>query len=354
MNAMKLKEIADRLGCRLAGDAEAEITGVAGIEQAGPGELTFLSNPRYKKLLGGARATAVIAAEAVEGVQASFLISANPYLDFARALEFFYTPPRPPAGVHSTAVIAPGARIGENASIGPYVVVGENAVIGCNAILHPHVAVYEGARIGDDFLAHSHAVVREFCEIGDRVILQNGAVIGGDGYGFAQQEDGFHYKIVQAGKVVIEDDVEIQAHACIDRAAVGETRIRRGAKLDNLVQIGHAVTVGEASIICAQAGIAGSTTVGRNCVLAGQVGLVNHIRIGDNVRITAQSGVPNDVPEGRMISGYPAMENRRWLRCSALYNRLPELDKAVKRLEAKVEELSRRQATQETTDSAGE
>ena len=172
---------------------------------------------------------------------------------------------------------------------------------------------------------------------GDRVIVQNGTVIGSDGYGFAQRQDGTHYKIVQSGKVVIEDDVEIQANSCIDRAAVGETRIQRGSKIDNLVQVGHAVKVGENAILCAQVGIAGSTTVGNNCVFAGQVGLVNHLNIGDNVLITAQSGVPSDVPSGQKLSGYPAMENRRWLRCAAVFNRLPELEKKLRELTKKLE-----------------
>ena len=210
-------------------------------------------------------------------------------------------------------------------------------MIGRDAVLHSHVSIYEGVVIGNDFTAHSQVNVREFCEIGDRVILQNGAVIGSDGYGFAQRKDGTHYKIVQAGKVVIEDDVEIQAHSCIDRAAVGETRIRRGSKIDNLVQIGHAVDVGEDAILCAQVGIAGSTTIGKNCIFAGQVGLVNHLNIGDNVLITAQSGVPNDVESNQKISGYPAMDNRRWLRSAAVFNRLPDLEKKLRQLAKKVE-----------------
>ena len=279
----------------------------------------------------------MIVAEEIPDLDVSFLISDNPYLDFARALELFYQPPTPTPGVHPTAVIAPSAQIGENASIGPYTVIGENVVIGRNTVIHSHVSIYQGVAIGDDFTAHSQVNVREFCEIGDHVILQNGAVIGSDGYGFAQQKDGTHYKIVQAGKVVIEDDVEIQAHSCIDRAAVGETRIRRGSKIDNLVQIGHAVDVGENAILCAQVGIAGSTTIGKNCIFAGQVGLINHLNIGDNVLITAQSGVPNDVASNQKISGYPAMDNRRWLRSAAVFNRLPDLEKRMRQLAKKVD-----------------
>ena len=242
---MKLQQIAERLGCRVEGDGSIEITAVAGLEQAGPTELSFLSNPRYVSLLDSTQAAAVIIGKAVPGRTLSWLVSANPYLDFARALELFYQPPRPGPGIHPTAAVTASAVIGENAGIGAYCVIGENVVIGDNVVLHPHVVIYEGVKIGKDFEAHSHAVVREYCEIGDRVILQNSAIIGPDGYGFARRDDGTHYKIVQAGKVVIEDDVEIQASTCVDRAAVGETRIKRGAKIDNLVQVGHAVTVGE-------------------------------------------------------------------------------------------------------------
>ena len=333
---MKLQAIAERLGCRVEGDGAIEITGVAGLDQAGPSELSFLSNPRYAPLLDSTRAAAVIIGEAVAGKTLSWLVSTNPYLDFARALELFYQPPRLRPGIHPTAAVAESAVVGINAGIGAFCVIGENVVIGDNAILHPHVVIYEGVRIGSDFEAHSHAVVREYCEIGNRVILQNGAIVGPDGYGFARQDDGSHYKIVQSGKVVVEDDVEIQASTCIDRAAVGETRIKRGSKIDNLVQVGHAVTVGENAIVCAQVGIGGSSTLGDNCVLAGQVGLVNHVRLGDEVLVTAGTGVPNDVPSGRKISGAPAIDNRQWLRCIAVFNRLPELNKRVREVERKL------------------
>ena len=337
---MRLQEIAELLGCRLAGNGEQEISGVAGIETARAGELTFLSNPRYRPLLKQTRASAVIAAQADDDIEASFLVSENPYLDFARALEMFYQPPRSAAGIHPTVVIDASASIGAEASIGAYTVIGREVVIGDRAVIHPHVTIYDGVRIGNDFLAHSHVAVREFCEIGDRVILQNGVVIGPDGYGFAQPGDGSHYKIVQAGKVVIEDDVEVQAGSCIDRAAVGETRIGRGSKIDNLVQIGHSVKVGANNLICSQSGIAGSTTLGDNCVLAGQVGVIGHLKIGDNVLMTAKTGVGTDIPDGQKISGAPSIDNRRWLRCTAVYNRLPELNKTVTALQRKVAALT--------------
>jgi UDP-3-O-[3-hydroxymyristoyl] glucosamine N-acyltransferase len=333
---MKLHEIAKRLGCRLLGDGEIDIEGVAGLQEAGPGNLTFLSNPRYARHVNETRAAAILVEKEIPGARLALLVSENPYLDFARVLEWFYQPPRPAPGIHPTAVIAASAKIGPNASVGAYTVVGEEVVLGADAVLHPHVVIYPGARIGTEFEAHSHAVVREYCEIGDRVILQNGAIIGSDGFGFARQSDGFHYKIVQSGKVVIEDDVEVQAHTCIDRAAVGETRIGRGTKIDNLVQLGHAVQVGQKNILCAQVGIAGSTRLGDNCILAGQVGVINHLTIGDNVLVTAQTGVGHDVAAGQRISGSPAIDNRQWLRSTAVFARLPELERTVRDLKQRV------------------
>lgn len=337
---MKLSEIAARLDCKLVGDGGIEISAVAGLEHARPGELTFLSNPRYAKLVESTRASAILLDREIAGLTMAMLVSENPYLDFARALEFFYEAPKPKAGIHPSAAIAQTARIGMNAAIGAFAVIGENVVIGDDCVIHPHVTIYEGVAIGDRFLAHANAVVREFCRIGNGVSLQNGVIIGGDGYGFAQRPDGSQHKIPQAGIVVIEDDVEIQANSCIDRAAVGETRVRRGTKIDNLVQIGHAVEVGENNIICSQSGIAGSTTLGNNCILAGQVGVINHLKIGNNVLMTAKTGVGVDIPDGQKISGAPSLDNRQWLRCVAVYNRLPELDKSVKSLKRQMEELA--------------
>lgn len=341
---MKLAELADRLGCRLEGDGHLEITGVAGINEAGAGQLTFLANPKYRAAARSTRASAILlGAGDARPPQSAALWSANPYLDFARALELFYQPPKYPSAVHPTAVVAPSARIAEGAHIGPYCFVDEGAAIGRNAVLHSFVSIYRGAQIGDDFFAHSHAVVREFCRLGHRVTLQNSAIVGADGFGFAKRADGTWHKIVQSGPAVIEDDVEIQAHACVDRATVGETRIRRGAKIDNLVQVGHASSVGEDALLCSQAGLAGSTTVGNKCILAGQVGAAGHLQIGDGAVITAQSGVPGDVPAGAIYSGYPAMDNKAWLHCAAAYKRLPELQKSVRELKAAVEELRQAQ-----------
>jgi UDP-3-O-[3-hydroxymyristoyl] glucosamine N-acyltransferase len=335
----KLKALAEALGCRLVGDGEIEISGVAGMEQAGPSELTFLANPKYTHKVKHTKAGAILVTRPLEGAGPASLISANPYHDFARALALFYQPPRPAPGIHPLASIAESATIGENASIGPFAAVGENVVIGRNAVLHPQVAIYEGAQIGDDFYAHSHSVVREFCRIGNRVILQNGVVVGGDGYGFAKTSEGTHFKIVQSGVTVIEDDVEIQSLTSIDRATIGETRVKRGAKIDSLVQVGHACVVGEDNIICAQTGLAGSSILGKNVLLAGQVGISGHLTIHDNAVIYAQSGIGGDVKAGAMMSGSPAFEAREWLRAITAFPKLPDLLKTIRQLEKRVQEL---------------
>jgi len=312
---MKLSELAQKLGCRLEGPPDLPIRGVSGIESAGPDQITFLANRKYFALLKTTRAAAVLIEEGVAiereptAQPLAALRSGNPYLAFAHALELFYQSPRYAPGIHPTAVIAKTAKIGQSAHIGPYCYIEEEVEIGRNAVLHSFVNVYRGSKIGDDFFAHSHVVVREFCQIGNRVILQNGAVIGGDGFGFAKQKDGSWYKIVQSGPAVLEDDVEIQTNSSVDRATIGETRVCRGTKLDDLVLVGHASRVGKDTLLCGQVGLAGSTRVGNNCILAGQVGTAGHLTIGDGTVITAQSGVPNDVPSRALYSGYPAVEN---------------------------------------------
>jgi UDP-3-O-[3-hydroxymyristoyl] glucosamine N-acyltransferase len=336
---MKLRELAARLGCELRGDGEIEINGVAGMEYARSDQITFLANPKYAHKVKQSAAGAIIVHRDAAELPIPALLSENPYLDFARALEQFYQPPRPAPGIHPSAVIAPSARIGENASIGPCCVIGEHVAIGRNCILHPSVVIYEGAAIGDDFTAHSHAVVREHCRIGRRVILQNGAVVGGDGFGFAKKADGTHYKIVQSGPAVIEDDVEIQSLSNVDRATVGETRVRRGAKIDSLVQIGHACEVGEDNIICAQVGLAGSSILKKNVLLAGQVGVSGHLTIHDGAIVYAQSGIGGDVKPGQVVSGSPAFDAAVWLRAVTAFQRLPDLLKSMRQLEKRVAEL---------------
>ncbi len=328
---MKLAELARVLGATCHGDQDQEITGVEGIEQAGPGQLTFVANPKYTPFARTTKAAAVLVTEDFEPIAAATLRTANPYLAFARAIDVFHPAPQYPPGIHPTAVIDPSATIGQGAHIGPYVVVGAGVSIGQGATLLPHVVIYPKAKIGDYFFAHAHSVVRESCQLGDHVILQNGAIVGSDGYGFAKEDGGTWHKITQSGAVVLGDQVEIQANSCIDRASVGNTEIARGTKVDNLVQVGHGSTVGENTLLCSQVGLAGSSHVGKNVVLAGQVGVVGHSLIGDGVIVTAQSGVPGDVAPGSVISGSPAFEHRRWMRSVAAFNRLPELIKQMRK-----------------------
>ena len=341
---MKLGELAARLGCKLEGDENGEVHRVAGIENAQAGELTFLSNPKYSRELAKTLASAVFLDEKAVIQRAAglpplaALRSKNPYFDFAQAIDLFSAPAAYSPGIHPTAVVAKSAKIGEGAHIGPHCFVDEGVEIGHHAVLHSLVTIYRNTRIGDDFLAHSQTVVREGCSIGNRVILQNGVVIGGDGFGFAKRSDAGWHKIMQNAPVVIEDDVEIQANSCIDRATVGETRIRRGAKIDDLVLVGHACEVGEDAIICGQVGLAGSTRVGNRCILAGQVGSAGHLDIGDGAIITAQSGVHMDVPPGTMWSGSPLMENKLYQRVFAVLKRLPELQKKVRRLSGELDQ----------------
>jgi UDP-3-O-[3-hydroxymyristoyl] glucosamine N-acyltransferase len=341
MPSFSLARLAEFLGCELAGDASALITGVSTIEKAGPGELTFLANLKYAPKIKASRASAIIAAEPLKDSTAATLVSANPYLDFARVLALFYQPPKPALGIHPTASIASTAVIGPNPSIGAYAVVGEHVTLGADAVLYPHAVIYEGCAIGRGFTAHSHSTVREFCRIGDRVTLHNGVVIGGDGFGFAKASDGTQYKIVQSGITVLEDDVEIQTLTSVDRSTIGETRVKRGAKIDSLCQIGHACVVGEDNIICGQTGLAGSTVLEENVIMAGQTGSSGHITIRKNAIVWAQSGVGHDVPEGAIVSGSPAFDSRVWLRASAAYSRLPEMLRTIRALERRVAELEK-------------
>jgi UDP-3-O-[3-hydroxymyristoyl] glucosamine N-acyltransferase len=336
---MKLGEIAERLGCEVEGEATLEITGVAGIEEAQAGELTFLVNRKYRSVLETTHASAILVSREEGPVPMAALRSANPYLDFARAIEFFHAAPQYAPGIHPTAVVAKSAKLGAGAHVGPYCFVDEDVEIGRNAVLHSFVTIYRGARIGDDFFAHSHACVREACVIGNRVLLQNGVAVGSDGFGFAREASGRWYKMRQAGVTIVEDDVEIQAHTAIDRATIGETRIGRGTKIDNLVQVGHACKVGEDTLLCGQVGLAGTTRVGNRCILAGQVGAAGHLTIGDGATLTAQSGVPTDVPAGAIYSGYPAMPSLAWRKSVAVFHGLPDLQRELRSLREEIERL---------------
>jgi UDP-3-O-[3-hydroxymyristoyl] glucosamine N-acyltransferase len=344
---LKLRDLAERLRCRLEGDGDVEIRRVAGIERAGPGDLTFVANPRYVSLLTETRASAVILAAGQASApppSAAVLRSANPYQSFAEAVALLtdFTPPS--RGVDRLSAVASDARLGQDVSIGAFVSIGAGARIGARTTIYPGAIVGPGAVIGEDCVIHARVSVRERVQMGNRVVVQDGAVIGSDGFGFVRQADGAHLKIPQHADVVIEDDVEIGANTAIDRPAVGETRIRAGAKIDNLVQIAHGVTIGARSLVAAQVGIAGSTTIEDDVTLAGQVGVAGHITIGKGVVATAQTGIPNSVDSGALVSGYPAIANRDWLKSSAIFRQLPALKQRVVELERRIAELEEKLA----------
>ena len=326
-----LADLAHRLEAELAGPPDAVMTGVNGIEVATPEQLTFLANPRYTTAALATRAGAILVGRTSASLHVPTLRVKDPYLAFAKAVALFHDAPKFAPGIHPTAVLAPSARIGDRAHIGAYVVVMEDVQLGPDAVLLPHCVLYPGVRAGRNLLLHAHAVIREHCTLGDDVTIQSGAVIGGDGFGFARQPSGRWLKIPQSGTVTLGDSVEVQANACVDRASVGETSIGAGTKIDNLVQVGHGSTVGTDALLCAQVGLAGSTRIGDRVILAGQVGVAGHCYIGDGAMATAQSGIPGDVPAGMTVSGYPAVENRQWLKSVAAANRLPALLRNLKR-----------------------
>ncbi len=328
---MKLHEIAAKIGAKLEpADAADEISGIAPIEAARAGQITFVANPKYAAASKTTQATAIIVPLDFPVLDRPTLRTKNPQHAYACVADLFYQRPHYESGVHPTAVIHPSAKIGANASIGAFVVIEAEVEIGEHCTLLPQVVLYRGVKIGKNFFAHAHVSIREDCEIGSNVLLHNGVVIGSDGFGFAKDDSGHWKKIPQAGKVVIEDDVEVQANCCIDRASLGETRIGRGTKIDNLVQVAHNCTVGEDTLLCSQVGLAGSSAIGSKVIQAGQVGVAGHCKIGDGVVVTAQSGTHGDIKAGTMVSGSPAIDHKDWMRSVAVFSRLPELAKAVR------------------------
>jgi UDP-3-O-[3-hydroxymyristoyl] glucosamine N-acyltransferase len=314
-----------------------EIQGVASLEEASASDITFLGNPKYLRQLQTCQAGAIlVSSQFSDALPMPALRVENPYLAFAQAIELFHRKPRLPLGIHPTAVLGEGVVLGQNVTIAAYVVIGNQVHIGDQVTIHPHCVIYDGAVIGSGSILHSHVVVRETVRIGERVVLQNGVVIGADGYGFVTLKDGSHYKILQAGTVVLDDDVEVQAQSTIDRATIGTTRVGHGTKIDNLVQVGHGSTIGKHSLICAQVGLAGSTKVGNHVILAGQVGAAGHLEIGDRAIASAQTGIHNDVEPGAIISGYPGIPNKLWLKSVAIFNRLPEMYQSLKQLQRRL------------------
>ena len=339
ITSISLQELARRFDLPVP-DTDVEITGVNTIDDAGPSELTFLSNERYAVKLKDSQAGAVLVADDFEGeTPMPALRTARPRLVFADILTLFHPPARGPSGIHPTAIVPPSCTIGSDVSIGAYVVLGERVVLGDRTTLHAHVVVYDDVEIGSDCILHSHVSVREGIRLGTRVVVQNGAMLGTDGFGFEPDERGHLRRIPQVGTVEIGDDVDIQSNACVDRAALGATVVGNGVKIDNLAQIAHGCTVGEHSVICGQVGLAGSTHVGRHVMLGGQVGCSGHIEIGDGAQVAAKSGVIFDLPGGASYGGVPAMELKKALRSALFIGELPGFHRSIKKLERTVARL---------------
>lgn len=344
---MKLRDLADRLECRLEGDGDVDIVRVAGIQQAERGDLTFLTTSRYLPQLATTRASAVIMGSTESARPASscaVLRSDDPYSAFARAVSLFTQTIAPRKGIDRLSAVASDAAIGADVSIGPFVSIGAGASIGARTIVYPNVAIGPGARVGEDCVLHSQAAVRERVVIGNRVILHNGVVVGSDGFGFARQKDGSHFKIPQTAAVVIEDDVEIGANSTVDRPAVGETRISAGTKIDNLVHIAHGVTLGRRVLLAAQVGIAGSTTIEDDVMMAGQSGVTGHVRVGRGAKIGAKSAVLQSVEADEFVTGHPAFEHAEWRKAAVVFRQLPSLKKRIDELEHKISELEEKLA----------
>lgn len=323
-----------------------EIGGAAGLDEASPGQITFLSNPRYTPRVQTTRASAIYVGASVEvGKNIAVLRARDPYLAYTRALRLFHPEPEFEPFVHPSAVINPTAQVADDVWIGACAVIGRDVQIGGRVRIFPNATIYDRAQIGAGCVIHSGAAIREGTQLGRRVIVHNNAVIGSDGFGYAKTEEGHWLKIPQTGTVVVEDDVEIGAGTTIDRASVGETRISRGAKIDNLVQVGHSCTVGEDTLLCAQVGLAGSSNIGRRVILAGQAGVAGHLSIGDDVVVTAKSATSHDVPAGKVISGIPAFDNRDWLRSTAAFRRLGEMQRTLRSLAARMKTLEEGRST---------
>ncbi len=336
---MTLQALAAAIGATLEGDGTVDVTRVAALDDAGPGDVSFLANASYAARVATTGASAVILGVDGGSAPCAVLRAANPYLAFARAAAALAPPSTWPTDVHASAVIAPDAVLGAGVTVGPYAVIGAGVTLGARTMVDPHVVIGAGTVVGEDCRLHAHASIRERCRLGDRVVIQNGAVIGADGFGFARRGDGSYEKIPQTAPVVLEDDVEVGANTTIDRPAVGETRIKAGTKLDNLVMIAHGVVVGARTVIAAQCGVSGSTTIGDDVMFGGQVGVAGHITVGDGVKATGQTGITNSLGPGLFVSGLPAIDNRDWRKAAVLFGRLPDLRRQLIDLERRLAAL---------------
>jgi UDP-3-O-[3-hydroxymyristoyl] glucosamine N-acyltransferase len=336
---MRLRDLAETLGCRLVGDGEVEVRGLAAVDEAGDGDLTFVTDPRYLEGFERSRASAAIVRDGDPASTKPTLRTGDPYLAFVAALRLFYPPDLPTPGVHHSCVVRPGARLADGVSIGPFSCIEDGVAIGSRSAIGAQVYIGRASSLGADCRVYPQVVIREGVTIGDRVIIHSGAVIGSDGFGYLLGRYGARVKIPQVGRVIIEDDVEIGANTAIDRATLGTTRLKRGAKIDNLVQIAHNVTIGRDTVLAAQTGISGSVRIGDRVMMGGQVGIADHIEIGDDVAIGAKGGVTKDVPRGKTLLGYPAKDHSEFKRTLAAVNRLPQLLKAVQAMEDRLRAL---------------
>ncbi len=334
----KLRELAELVGGTLLGDGEIEISGVGSLDEAQPGEITFIANVKYLRKLETTKASAILVSREVPAAGKPLVLTANPQLAFAKILTLFYGKPYQPKGIDPNAYISPTARLGKDLTVYPHVYIGDRCQIGDRVTLYPNVFVGEGTFIGEDSILFPNVTLYPESIIGKRVILHAGVIIGADGFGYVK-EGTKNVKIPQLGRVVIEDDVEIGANSTIDRGTLGQTIIRKGVKIDNLVQIAHNVEIGEDSIIVAQVGIAGSTKLGKNVILAGQVGVIDHLEIGDNVMVGAQSGVGQNLPPNQVFSGTPAFPHREWLRAVNLFQKLPEMKRTLIDIETRLKRV---------------
>ena len=336
---MKLSRLAEVTGSAIEnGSPDLEITAAAGLDLAAEGEVTFLANPKYTPQIATTKASAIFLNEgvAIDRDDIAVLRAKDAYLAYTFALQAFHPTRSIESGIHPTAVIHETAKVDENARIDANVVIGRGCVIEQGVHIHPNVTIYDGARVGENSVLHSGVSIRENCEVGRSCVIHNNTTIGSDGFGYAKDAEKHWVKIPQVGRVVLEDDVEIGANTAIDRASVGETRIKRGAKVDNLVQIGHSCTVDEDALICSQTGLAGSSVIGKRVVLAGQVGIAGHLKVGDDAVLTAKSATSHDVEPGKIVSGIPGFDNREWLRSTAAFRRLGDIAQRLRAIEKKL------------------
>ena len=335
---MKLQKIVDLVGGTIQGDAAQEISGVNGIEWAQAGDITYFTDKKLKDKLETCKASVVIVSASLE-LNMTQVIHPNPPLAFAKILAEIRPNPRPEPGISSEAIVSENVTLGKNVTLSPFVFLGKNVSVGDDTVLHPGTVVYDGCQIGKQVTLHAHVTLYQDTVIGNRVILHAGVVIGVDGFGYILDEQSRHFKINQVGCVVIEDDVEVGSNACIDRAAFGETVVKTGVKIDNLVQVAHNCEIGEHTLLVAQVGVAGSCKLGHHVILAGQVGVADHVTLGDQVIVAAQSGVHKSLAKPGVYGGFPVAPAISWKRSASVLSKLPELSRKIRALEKRLKAI---------------